>query len=68
MKFSHHHCFRPSKVQLCTLVGRTAHAFFIQLSDPFKLIIVARLRACPRLICGIKKSHVSEPNVAFSLN
>ena len=48
--------FRPSKVQECTLVGWAPHAFFIQLSDTFKLIIVASLQTYARLKRGIKKS------------
>ena len=48
--------FRPSKVQEWTLVGWAPHAFFIQLNDIFKLIIVARLHTCARLKRGSKKS------------
>ena len=48
--------FRPSKVQECTLVGWAPHAFFIQLNDTFKPIIVARLNTYARLKRGIKKS------------
>ena len=38
------------------MVGWAPHAFFIQLSDTFKLIIVASLQTCARLKRGIKKS------------